>query len=773
MIKLKNVTKYYSSENSVAMALKNINLEFYKGEFVAITGKSGSGKSTLLNVISGMDTYEDGEMYFKGSETSYYDSRDWENYRRDNISFIYQSYNLIDSYTALENVEAVMMICDMQENHEARKKRREKALDILDKVGLRKWAGHKAVHLSSGQKQRLGIARALAKDTDIIIADEPTGNLDIENGAAVMKMLYELSKDKLVIVVTHNFDQVQDYATRKIRLFDGEIAEDLKLKPELYENGSFCSAEEEKTKEVRTEKTRTLKKAVRFVKINRKAQPHRTLFIFSILAVTIAAFFIMYGYFLSNMDDTKAREIDTDIFGNVSDNRLIVRKTDGAVFQQSDLKKIESISYVDYVDLFDYANEISCLYVKDEDYTINYEKAETSERRSMSIRANNYNKYVNSIKAVDEKDLIAGKLPEKKYEVVVPSEDKSLVGKEVDIYFRSRNWSEATYLGGTFTITGIIGTEYDKPYFTDEFMKSMNVNYGKSRLEINYNITQTSVYDDTTKENDIQEMARKGKVILVEGDKLTGNQIRISEAITMNIRTDGKKNVDATIYEALNPAAVIKDTTDNKNEVVHDVEIVEDTHKGSGNVVEVSHEFLEMIYGSTETEQVSVYLKDYAYTDRAIKKINRMGYEAVSPYRISAGEYDYVLVQERMISILMAAGSIIVIFILSILVIYAMMKLKRKDFVILKSLGLQQKIINEMNFYELITGTLVINLSIVVISIFANKFKIDAISDLMKYYGVTDYLLIILLTLLMAAITAKLFNRHLGRFLGGKNDKDK
>ena len=182
---------------------------------------------------------------------------------------------------------------------------------------------------------------------------------------------------------------------------------------------------------------------------------------------------------------------------------------------------------------------------------------------------------------------------------------------------------------------------------------------------------------------------------------------------------------------------------------------------------------MEMIYGSTETEQVAVYLTDYAYTDRAIKKINRMGYEAVSPYRISAGEYDYVLVQERMISILMAAGSIIVIFILSILVIYAMMKLKRKDFVILKSLGLQQKIINEMNFYELITGTLVINLSIVVVSIFANKFKIDAISDLMKYYGVTDYLLIILLTLLMAAITAKLFNRHLGRFLGGKNDKDK
>ena len=177
MIELKDVTKYYSSDTSVAMALRNINLEFHKGEFVVITGKSGSGKSTLLNVISGMDTYEEGEMYFNGMETSYYDKKDWEDYRRENISFIYQSYNLIDSYTALENVETVMRI---ENGKESRRERKKRALEILDQVGLKKRARHKAVHLSSGQKQRLGIARALAKDTDIIIADEPTGNLDVE-----------------------------------------------------------------------------------------------------------------------------------------------------------------------------------------------------------------------------------------------------------------------------------------------------------------------------------------------------------------------------------------------------------------------------------------------------------------------------------------------------------------------------------------------------------------------------------------------------------------
>ena len=373
MIKLKDVAKYYTSDSSIVMALRNINLEFRKGEFVAITGKSGGGKSTLLNVISGMDTYEDGEMYFQNMETSYYDSRDWENYRRENISFIYQAYNLIDSYTALENVEAVMMICDKEENKKVRKERRKKALEILDKVGLKKRAKHKAVHLSSGQKQRLGIARALAKDTDIIIADEPTGNLDVENGAAVMKMLYELSKERLVIVVTHNFEQVQEYASRKIRLFDGEIAEDIKLKPELYENGIFKGIREEPQEKLEIEKTKqdaSFGKAVRFVKMNQKAQPHRTFFIFTILTAVIASFFVMYGYFLSSLDDTVTKEVSDEVFCNVSNKRLIVRKSDGSIFSDKDIEALNSLRYVSYVDKYDYANEISCLYEKDDYYVI-------------------------------------------------------------------------------------------------------------------------------------------------------------------------------------------------------------------------------------------------------------------------------------------------------------------------------------------------------------------------------------------------------------------
>ena len=193
MIRLKNVSKFYYSKGVIATGFTKVNLEFSKGEFVAITGESGSGKSTLLNVISGLDSYEEGEMYINGSETSHYLEKDWEVYRRKYIGNIYQNFNLINSYTVYQNVDLILSL-----NGTPQRVRKMKIIRLLKKVGMLRYKNTKVSKLSGGQKQRVAIARALAKDVPVIIADEPTGNLDPETSKEVMDVIEKINKENSI-----------------------------------------------------------------------------------------------------------------------------------------------------------------------------------------------------------------------------------------------------------------------------------------------------------------------------------------------------------------------------------------------------------------------------------------------------------------------------------------------------------------------------------------------------------------------------------------------
>lgn len=244
LLKLENIVKEYPIEKKEKFnALNNISLSFDKGELVSILGPSGCGKSTLLNIIAGLDKPTSGDLIIEGKSTKKYKSKDWDLYRKNNIGFVFQSFNLIEHLSALENVEMVMNLIGL-----SKKERINRAKMLLEKVGLSKHINHKPGELSGGQKQRVAIARALANDPDIILADEPTGALDKKTGIQIMNLLKEVAKDKLIIMVTHNGPLAYEYSSRVISILDGEIQKDEilistssnKIKSELKKkNGSM------------------------------------------------------------------------------------------------------------------------------------------------------------------------------------------------------------------------------------------------------------------------------------------------------------------------------------------------------------------------------------------------------------------------------------------------------------------------------------------------------------------------------------------------------
>lgn len=223
MLELKNITKTYGSKDNAVHALKGVSIAFRPCEFVSILGPSGCGKTTLLNIIGGLDRYSDGDLCVDGKSTKEYKDRDWDTYRNHSIGFVFQSYNLIPHLTILENVELTITLGGV-----ARAERKKKAKDALIAVGLQEKLNKKPNELSGGQMQRVSIARALAGDPDIILADEPTGALDTETSESVMQLLKEISKTKLIIMVTHNPDLTYKYSDRIIKMLDGKIIDDNK-----------------------------------------------------------------------------------------------------------------------------------------------------------------------------------------------------------------------------------------------------------------------------------------------------------------------------------------------------------------------------------------------------------------------------------------------------------------------------------------------------------------------------------------------------------------
>lgn len=249
MLQLKNITKNYLSGDNEVQALKGIDIEFRENEFVSILGQSGCGKTTLLNIIGGLDRYTSGDLIINGKSTKEFKDKDWDTYRNHSVGFVFQSYNLIPHQTVLANVELALTISGV-----GKAERRKRAIEALQKVGLGDQINKKPNQMSGGQMQRVAIARALVNDPDILLADEPTGALDSKTSVQVMEILKEISKDRLIIMVTHNPELAKKYSSRIVKLLDGKIIDD---------SNPYKSSEED-VKKARNKKDKSGKASMKF-----------------------------------------------------------------------------------------------------------------------------------------------------------------------------------------------------------------------------------------------------------------------------------------------------------------------------------------------------------------------------------------------------------------------------------------------------------------------------------------------------------------------------
>ena len=223
MLELKGIKKDYLAGENTVHALKGIDLRFRRNEFVSILGPSGCGKTTMLNIIGGLDQYTEGDLVINGRSTKDFKDRDWDTYRNHSIGFVFQSYNLIPHQTVLQNVELALTLSGVSKSE-----RKQRAKKALEDVGLGSQLSKKPSEMSGGQMQRVAIARALVNNPDIILADEPTGALDTETSIQVMEILKEISKDRLIVMVTHNPELAEQYSSRIIRILDGKLTDDSK-----------------------------------------------------------------------------------------------------------------------------------------------------------------------------------------------------------------------------------------------------------------------------------------------------------------------------------------------------------------------------------------------------------------------------------------------------------------------------------------------------------------------------------------------------------------
>lgn len=684
MIKLERVSKIYNNNGVLTTGLHNINLELEKNEIVAIVGESGSGKSTLLNVLTKMDSFDEGEYYYKGNETSYFDVNDMDNFRKDKVGFIFQNYNIIDSYTVLENVMLPFII-----KGENKKDAKIKAKELINKVGLNNRIKNKGTELSGGEKQRCVIARALASDCEILACDEPTGNLDSKTGEEIIKLIKEVANDKLVLIVTHNYDQVKDIATRKIKIKDGEIIEDV----------IFQKKEKDPNEKLELEyKPINNKIKLDIAKDNIKNTPKKTIFT-SVVLFFVAMFSLFLFQGISYLTNNQSY---INNFVYKGEDKIIVYDINN---KELDIKKIENISKKYVVNDFYRTN--NNLYFRIDNSAI--------------VNSFNYEEYPYNYKLDDGR--------------------KANNGNEVEILLPS------TYSGEDFLNQNIT-------------INDMNYKYKIVGYQIREDITDIVF----TNNKQIEDLLLINRILSykVEIKYKTGYQIReIDLSVEFNNDLENSYIEIDKSYDLNN--VIIED----KNIVYSDLYEFDYNLKtleiktGEDNKIIVGQDFINCV--KQKPYEVSIYPDNIFIAENELNNIN-YSYVRVKTYDTTSPMQRFINNIMSYLMMLLSSLTIIIIFFISYIILAKIYTSRKKDYVILRTLGISKFDMKGIVINEIMSLTLIITIISYLIIFIISRFTNKGIMIIFNNISIFGSILYFIIMILFGYLIARRFNRKLFKF---------
>lgn len=739
---LKDIGKIYVSDSNVVVGIRSVNLSFDKGEFVAITGKSGSGKSTLLNILSGMDSYEEGELYIEDNPTSHYIESDWEEYRQQYISFIFQNYNIIDSFTVLENVElSLMHIVDKRE-------RRKKALELIDKVGLSSHINHKGSKLSGGQKQRTVIARALAKDSPIILADEPTGNLDSATSKEIINLLHEISKDKLLIIVTHNFEEVENVATRHIRIHDGGIEFDHSIKQSDSSNTknipNICSVN----------KKQNLENGFNLGFSIFKSKPKLSIFLSLLLLIGTIGIFL-----ITSLCGRGFSIFNKNYMFNPIEGRVVLSKSDGSVFTDEELNNI--------VDKYNAANYLHYDILLDENRANTSYYFNSNSWRVLGNLEYNYNKnYGNKI---------IGSYPINKNEVFLylPIHTQPEFGKneilidkiiinnlEYKISGIKYYYDNTLYPQAIFTKEGYdyVTASYFLVYGNisidvTSFENNKSYNLNKNTFISSFEIEENKIYIDDISFLDYIDSPNTSISI-------SSRYVEYNYHIYKEREYVFETTLNSTNIQKENPNIIDKNTYFPKDATIL-------IHPDI--ILDMAKEALETTYS-----QASIFFDNFNDAEAAVKSLKDDGYTAIlsnTTYQLNAEDAILNVIANIAILFVWFMAILFLAFFIN-LCSFRSLNAFREDIAIMRSMGIPTKVIT-IGVYTRMMISLIPSF-IIMFSLSSLIFMTPSLNSYLTYLHFKEYLLIIIgMIVLTLRVTHKqihkLFNETVKKSLKGGN----